>query len=278
MSEPVDPVAVTPAATPTDTVPSDAVPSDTVPSGDTAVPPAQVVLVSGGSRGLGLALVRMVLAAGARVATFARTITPELQALAAAFPERTYVASVDITDTAAVTAFVKEASARLGRIDGLVNNAAVGQDSMHLQTSPEDIARIVATNLTAPLVLTRAVLRTMIRRNGRGRIVMITSVGAQRGYAGLTTYAATKGGLDAAMRTLAREMHGRVLVNSIAPGFFASEMSSVLGADQLDAITRRTPSGRLVEPENIVPIARMLLFDDTNLNGQVITVDGGSSI
>ncbi|QGF23589.1 SDR family NAD(P)-dependent oxidoreductase [Raineyella fluvialis] len=242
------------------------------------VPPAAVVLVSGGSRGLGLALVRMVLDSGAKVAAFARTITPELQVLADAFPDRTYVAPVDITDVDAVTAFVKQATAKLGRIDGLVNNAAVGQDSMLMQTSPADIARIIGTDLTAPLVLTRAVLRGMIRRNGRGRIVMITSVGAQRGYAGLAAYAAAKGGLDAAMRTLAREMHGRVLVNSVAPGFFASEMSSVLGSEQLGAITRRTPSGRLVEPDNIVPITRMLLFDDTNLNGQVITVDGGSSI
>ncbi|WOQ16761.1 SDR family NAD(P)-dependent oxidoreductase [Raineyella sp. W15-4] len=271
-----DPVATPdPAAPRTGMIPTDSAPAT---AADTAVPPARVVLISGGSRGLGLALVRMVLASGARVATFARTITPELAALAEAFPEHAYVAPVDITDVAAVTGFVKEASARLGRIDGLINNAAVGQDSMHLQTSPADIARIVETNLTAPLILTRAVLRTMIRRNGRGRIIMITSVGAQRGYAGLTTYAATKGGLDAAVRTLARELHGRVLVNSIAPGFFASEMSSVLGSDQLAAITRRTPSGRLVEPENIVPIARMLLFEDTDLNGQVITVDGGSSI
>lgn len=273
-----DPVATPdPATSPADTIPTEAAPTK-APDAPAAVPPARVVLISGGSRGLGLALVRMVLASGARVATFARTITPELAALAEAFPEHAYVASVDITDVTAVTGFVKEASARLGRIDGLINNAAVGQDSMHLQTSPADIARIVETNLTAPLILTRAVLRTMIRRNGRGRIIMITSVGAQRGYAGLTTYAATKGGLDAAMRTLARELHGRVLVNSIAPGFFASEMSSVLGSDQLAAITRRTPSGRLVEPENIVPIARMLLFEDTDLNGQVITVDGGSSI
>ena len=261
-------------------VPEQAIPEQAAATNAAAapVPASQVVLVSGGSRGLGLALVQMVLDAGAKVAAFARTITPELAKLAEQFPDRTYVASVDITDVDAVNAFVKDAAARLGRIDGMINNAAVGQDSMHMQTSPANIARIIETNLTAPLVLTRAVLRNMIRRNGRGRIVMITTVGAQRGYAGLTTYAATKGGLDAAMRTLAREMHGRVLVNSIAPGFFASEMSSVLGSEQLGAITRRTPSGRLVEPDNIVPIARMLMFEDTNINGQVITVDGGSSI
>ena len=96
--------------------------------------------------------------------------------------------------------------------------------------------------------------------------------------ADIVAYSATKGGLDAATRSLAREMHGRFLVNSIAPGFFASEMSSVLGTEQLSTITRRTPTGQLVEPENITPTLRMLLFEDTNINGMVLTIDGGGSI
>jgi 3-oxoacyl-[acyl-carrier protein] reductase len=243
-----------------------------------AIPPASVVVVSGGSRGLGLSIVQDVLDRGAKVAAFARTVTPELEALAAEHPDRVLAASVDGTDAKAVNAFLKEAEAHLGPIDALVNNAAMGQDSLHIHTSPDQIARIIETNLTAPLVLARAVLRRIMAKGGRGRIVMITSVCAQRGYSGLVAYSATKGGLDAAMRTLAREMHGRALVNSVAPGFFASEMSSVLGQTQLDTITRRTPSGRLVEPDNITPVVSMLLFDDTNINGQVLTIDGGGSI
>lgn len=240
--------------------------------------PASVVVVSGGSRGLGLSIVEDILASGAKVAAFARTVTPELEALAAERPESVVAGSVDITDLKALGAFIKQAETTLGPIDALVNNAAMGQDSLHVHTSPDQIARIIETNLTAPLLLTRLVLRRILAKGGRGRIVMVTSVCAQRGYSGLVTYAATKGGLDSAMRTLAREMHGRALVNSVAPGFFASEMSSVLGQTELDTITRRTPSGRLVEPSNLVPIIHNLLFDDTNLNGQIITVDGGSSI
>ncbi|NNG40193.1 SDR family NAD(P)-dependent oxidoreductase [Flexivirga sp. ID2601S] len=242
------------------------------------IPAASCVLITGGSRGLGLELVRDALRRGAKVATFSRSITPELQALADEHPDTLFVGSVDITDDTAVKQFIKDASAKLGPIDSLVNNAAIGQDSMHVHTSPDRIAQIVTTNLTAPLVLTRQFIRHAMAKAGRGRIVMVTSVGAQRGYSGLVTYAATKGGLDSAMRTLAREMHGRFLVNSVAPGFFASEMSSVLGNEQLSAISRRTPSGRMVTPENIAPVVGSLLFDDTNLNGQVITVDGGSSI
>src|SRR6478735_3727231 len=135
--------------------------------------PATVVVVSGGSRGLGLAVV---------------------------------AASVDVTDVKAINAFLKDAESRLGPIDALVNNAAMGQDSLHVHTSPEQIAKIIETNLTAPLLLARAVLRRIMAKGNRGRIVMVTSVCAQRGYSGLVAYSATKGGLDSAMRTLAREM------------------------------------------------------------------------
>ncbi len=242
------------------------------------IPPASCVVVSGGSRGLGLAMVQDVLSQGAKVAAFARTVTPELEELARARPHDVHVGAVDATDPAAAAAFVREAERRLGPVDGLINNAAIGQDSLHVHTSPERIAAIIDTNVTAPLLLTRAVLRRMLAGGRRGRIVTITSVCASRGYSGLVGYAATKGALEAASRTLAREMHGRALVNCVAPGFFASEMSSVLGNEQLDTITRRTPSGRLVEPSDIVPVVRMLLFADTNVNGQVLTVDGGSSI
>ena len=242
------------------------------------VPKASTVLVSGGSRGLGLAIVTDLLASGVSVGTFSRSVTPELEELADRHGERLAVGPVDVTDEQQLRRFLGDAKEQLGPFDGLVNNAAVGQDSLLVQTSAERVAQIVETNLTAPLLLTRLFVRQMLARSARGRIVTISSVCAQRGYSGLTVYAATKGGLEAATRTLARELHGRALVNAIAPGFFASEMSSVLGTEQLDTITRRTPSGRLVEPGDILPILRALLFEDTNLNGQVVTVDGGSSI
>lgn len=242
------------------------------------IPAASCVVVSGGSRGLGLAIVQSILDHGAKVATFARTLTPELESLAAEHPDRVHVASVDATDAKAVTAFIKEAEKKLGPVDALVNNAAIGQDSLHVHTSPERIEQLIDTNLTAPLVLSRTVLRRIMAGRGTGRIVFVTSICAQRGYAGLVAYSATKGGLDSAMRAIAREMHGRVLANSVAPGFFASEMSSVLGQTQLDTITRRTPTGRLVEPENVIPVIDMLLFEDTNINGQTLVIDGGGSI
>lgn len=245
------------------------------------VPPASVVLVSGASRGLGLAMVTDLLAAGVKVAAFARTVTPELQELADRYNkdggDQAYVGSVDITDEAATQAFVREVEQRLGVVDGLVNNAAVGQDSLHVHTSADRIAEIIETNLTAPLVLTRFVVRRLLGKGRRGRIVNVTSICGQRGYPGLVAYSATKGGLDAATRSLARELGGRVLVNAVAPGFFASEMSAVLGSTQLDSILRRTPSGQMTTPEDVVPVVRMLLLEQTNINGQSIVIDGGGS-
>jgi 3-oxoacyl-[acyl-carrier protein] reductase len=247
-------------------------------SDPTAVPPSSVVLVSGGSRGLGLAIVTELLASGVKVAAFARTVTAELTALATKYPEELHVGSVDVNDAKATQAFVKEVEEKLGPIDGLVNNAAVGQDSLHVHTSAEQLAGIIQTNLTSPLVLTRFVLRRLLAKGLKGRIVNVTSICAQRGYPGLVAYSATKGGMDAATRSMARELGGRVLVNSVAPGFFASEMSAVLGQTQLDQIVRRTPTGHLTEPEEVVPVVRMLLLDQTNINGQVLVIDGAASI
>src|SRR5690348_14097119 len=114
---------------------------------DLRVPPATAVLVSGGSRGLGLAIVTDLLEHGLKVAAFARTLTPELEKLAAAAPDRLLAASVDITDAAAGQEFIRAAQQRLGPLDGIVNNAAIGQDSLHVHTPAEQIARIIETNL-----------------------------------------------------------------------------------------------------------------------------------
>jgi len=242
------------------------------------VPASTVVLISGASRGLGLAMVTGLLQEGVKVAAFARTVTPELDALAEKYPGTAHFGSVDITDPKACQSFVKEVEDRFGVIDGLVNNAAVGQDSLHVHTPADRIAQIIETNLTAPLVLTRFWLRRLLGKGQRGRLVNVTSICGQRGYPGLVAYSSTKGGLDAATRAIARELSGRVLANAVAPGFFASEMSEVLGQTQLDAILRRTPSGRLTTPEEVVPVVRMLLLEDTNINGQSIVIDGAGSI
>jgi 3-oxoacyl-[acyl-carrier protein] reductase len=238
----------------------------------------KVLLISGGSRGLGGAIVSRWLEAGARVATFARRGTKLVEDLAARWPDRLLFRPIDATHTAEVDAFVSEAHARFGRIDFLVNNAAMGQDHLLAHMSPELVRQVTETNVVAPILLTRLVVRIMLVQ-GAGRIVNISSICGSRGFPGLSVYSASKGAMDAFTRSLARELGARgILVNSIAPGFFASEMSSVLSSEQLESIRRRTPTGRLVEEEEILPLVDTLLLGPSSITGQTICVDGGATL
>jgi 3-oxoacyl-[acyl-carrier protein] reductase len=239
----------------------------------------QCILVSGGSRGLGLYLVEGFLKAGNKVATFARSQTEAMSRLSAEYGDAFYFDTVDAVDQPGVQAFVSTIRDRFGSIDALVNNAAVGQDELLMHTSPERIAEIVAINITAPILLTRLVVRRMLLQPNRGSVVNITSICGSRGYAGLSVYASSKGALDAFTRSMARELgEAGIAFNSVAPGFFASEMSSVLLPEQMDTIRRRTPSGDLTNEANVFAVVDLLLSRETNIDGQTITVDGGISI
>lgn len=236
------------------------------------------LFISGGSRGLGGAIVSHWLERGASVATFARRRTPQVGALVERFPERLLFAELDATSTGDVNRFVAEAVERFGRIDFLVNNAAMGQDHLLANMSPELIRAVTETNVVAPILLTRTVVRHMLLA-GAGRIVNISSICGTRGFPGLSVYSASKGAMDAFARSLARELGSRgILVNSIAPGFFASEMSSVLSSEQLETIRRRTPTGRLIDEEEILPLLDQLLLGPPSITGQTYCVDGGATL
>jgi 3-oxoacyl-[acyl-carrier protein] reductase len=228
-------------------------------------------LVTGGSRGLGLAFCRHYAEAGHRVLTCARSAPPEL-------PDGVDFVQLDIADADAPRELVAAAVERLGGIDVLVNNAAIGQDSLLAHTPDDEIERLVAINLTATIRLTRLVVRRM-SLDGGGIVLNVSSICGARGYAGLTVYSATKGALDAFTRSLAQELGGAgIRVNAVAPGFFDSEMSSVLAPAQVDTIRRRTPTGRLATPEDVVRAADVLIAAEGNVTGQVLAVDGGASI
>ncbi len=238
----------------------------------------KLILLSGGSRGLGAHLVSHLLAAGHAVGTFARKPTPLMQELAASYPERFEFLACDAADLKTLGGFVNRLADRFGGIHGLVNNAAIGQDHLLVHTAPEIVQNIIATNIAAPILLTRLVLKHMLLQEGGGRIVNISSICGLRGYTGLTAYSASKGAMDAFTRSLAHEVSARgILVNAIAPGFFESEMSSVLSPDQLATIRRRTPTQHLTSDHQLVPVLDLLLFADTNMTGQTIVVDGGTS-
>jgi len=235
------------------------------------------IFLSGGSRGLGGHLVEHFLAAGHTVTTFARSETGLTRRLTSEFSERFEFVQSDASDLAILSAALDRLEERAGSIDVLVNNAAIGQDHLLVHTDPAVVHRIIATNIEAPILLTRLVLKKMLLQEGGGRILNISSICGSKGYTGLTAYSASKGAMDAFTRSLAQEVSGRgIMVNSIAPGFFESEMSAVLSADQLATIKRRTPTGRLTTDANLLPVVDLLLFADTNITGQTIVVDGGA--
>jgi 3-oxoacyl-[acyl-carrier protein] reductase len=235
-------------------------------------------VVSGGSRGLGGALVSGLLERCYRVATFSRSKTSLVQQLAR---ERKgsgtfHWAAVDGRDPAALGEFVKEVAARFGRLDLLVNNAGIAVEGVLPMMRPEHMAEAVQVNLTASLVLTQAASRVMLRQ-GSGCIVNISSVNAIRGHAGVAVYSATKAALDGLTRSLARELGPRnIRVNSVAPGYFESDMVKDMPETDRQRIARRTPLGRLARVEEVANAVFFLASEQASfITGQILVVDGG---
>jgi 3-oxoacyl-[acyl-carrier protein] reductase len=242
-------------------------------------PDLKHILLSGGTRGLGLALVQALLEAGYAVSTFARRDSSELAELRGAYPLCLHFGIVDVTGSDSLRMFVGEAVSRFGEVYGVINNSAVVQDGV-LATLPEvEISRMLAVNLEGALRLSRLGIRSMLKRKRGGRILNVTSIIGLRGYTGLAVYSATKAGLDGVTRSLSRELGPRgITVNSIAPGYMQTDLSAGLAPEQLGQIERRTPLGRLATVAYVVPLAVFLLSSDAAMiTGQTVMVDGGIS-
>jgi 3-oxoacyl-[acyl-carrier protein] reductase len=238
----------------------------------------RVVIVTGGSRGLGAGLVQSYLDAGERVATCARSRTDEVDRWEKD-PElegRFLFAPVDMSDRDATAEFVKTVMDAWGQIDILVNNAGVARDGILAVAAPEDVDTVIDLNLKGTIHITHLVSRRMLSR-GSGHIINISSIVGLSGYRGLSVYSATKAALDGFTRSLSRELGSRgIMVNSVAPGYLRTEMSHGLDEDQLQQIVRRTPAGRLGEPSDIARVCLFLTAPENDyLTGQVIVADGG---
>jgi 3-oxoacyl-[acyl-carrier protein] reductase len=238
----------------------------------------RVVMITGGSRGLGLGIVRSFLSSGDRVATCARSITPEVKEYLAdeELADRYLFAEVDLSDRGETEDFVRQTFEKWGTVDVLVNNAGVARDGILAMADPADIDTVIDLNLKGTLNLTHFVMRKMLARRS-GHIVNISSIVGLSGYRGLSVYSATKAALDGMTRSLAREVGGHgIMVNSVAPGYLRTEMSHGLDAAQLDQIVRRTPAGRLGEPADVARAVQFLASPENDyLTGHVMVLDGG---
>jgi 3-oxoacyl-[acyl-carrier protein] reductase len=236
------------------------------------------VIVTGGSRGLGASLVQSFLDSGDRVATCSRTTTPQTDAWSAdvALADRFHHEVCDLADRAAAAAFVGSVVDRFGGVDVLVNNAGVARDGVLGLFSDEDTDAVIDLNLRGTIQVTKLVTRRMLPQ-GHGRVINISSIVGLSGYRGLAVYSATKAALDGFTRAMARELGARgITVNSVAPGYLRTEMSHGLDEEQLQQIARRTPAGRLGEPDDVAAAVHFLASDAAGfVSGHVLVVDGG---
>lgn len=240
------------------------------------------VIVTGGSRGLGLGIARKLSAAGYRVIAIARKPNDELNAAMQeaelANPGSFHFVPFDLANIEGISDLVRGLRKDFGAIYGLVNNAGISFDGVLAIMPTSQIEQLLRVNTLSPIVLTKYVVRTMMA-DGGGRIVNLASIIASTGYSGLSVYGATKASIIGFSRSLAREV-GRmgVNVNSVAPGFVATEMTHSLKDEQRQQIERRSALKHLADVDDIANAVEFLLSDKAkNITGTVITVDAGNT-
>jgi 3-oxoacyl-[acyl-carrier protein] reductase len=225
------------------------------------------VLVTGGNRGIGLAIARGFADAGDQVAITYRTGEP---------PAGLLGVKADVTDPAAVDAAFSEAEAAHGPVEVLVANAGITRDKLLLMMTDEDFGAVLDTNLAGSYRVAKRAAKTMIRAR-KGRMIFISSVVGLLGSAGQSNYAASKAGLVGLARSVARELGSRnITANVVAPGFVATDMTAALPEERQQAIIGQVPLGRYATTDEIAAVVRFLASDDAAyITGAVIPVDGG---
>ena len=240
------------------------------------------VLVTGGSRGLGLAICRKLAGSGYQVIAVARRKNKDLTAaLAQAERESSgalHFVPFDLSEIKEIPKLVRSLRKEFGPLFGLVNNAALGFEGALAMMHNAKIEEQVRVNTLSPIVLTKYVVRGMMSA-GAGRIVNVASIIGATGYSGLAAYAATKTSMLGFTRSLAREV-GRlgITVNAVSPGFLATDMTSIFSDEQRQQIVRRTALRRFPEVDDVADAVEFLLSDKArNITGTVLTVDAGTT-
>ena len=241
------------------------------------------IIVTGASRGIGLAIAKRLVHSGYKVLGVARKMSDEFQAAQAELASQgkadaMELLNFDLSDTGNIRAFVSDTRKAHGKVYGLVNNAALGTDGLLAMMDDGKIEELLRVNVQAPIMLTKYVARHMMA-DGEGRIVNVGSIIGFTGYSGLSVYGATKSAMLGFTRSFAREV-GRVgvTVNAIAPGFMTTEMTSALGDGDREQIARRAALKRLATPEDVAGAVDFLMGPTgKNITGTVLTVDAGAT-
>ena len=240
------------------------------------------VIVTGGSRGLGLGIARKLTTAGYLVIVVARTeserLTSTMRKIEHGQQGSLRFRPFDLGNISDIPDLVKDLRKEFGPIYGLVNNAALGTSGILATMQDAQIERLARLNMVSPFILTKYVVRSMMV-DGGGRIVNIASVVSFTGYSGLSIYGATKASIVGFTRSLAREIGPLgINVNAIAPGFVDTDMTQSLGGQHRDQIVRRSALRRLADVDDIANAVEFLLDEKSrNITGTVLTVDAGNT-
>jgi 3-oxoacyl-[acyl-carrier protein] reductase len=237
------------------------------------------VLISGGTRGVGLAIARKLAGDGYRVFALGRKESPDLTAaIAAASADALHFVPFDLANIDVIPDLIRKMKVAHGPLYGLVNNAALGTEGLLSNMHNSDIEKLVKLNTVSPIVLTKYAVRAMMTA-GTGRIVNISSIIGFTGYSGLSVYGATKASMLGFTRSLAREV-GRlgVTVNAVAPGFMDTEMTAGMNDEQRGKIAKRSALQRLVDVDDVAASVAFLMSEAAkNITGTVMTVDAGNT-
>jgi len=241
----------------------------------------KTIVVTGGTRGLGLSICRQLLANDYGVIACGRTLTDSLTELVEKYPHKCFFEHLDLSEVDTVRENTQAILKKHKGLDiyGLVNNAAIGSDGVLATMHDSEIANLLNINVTSAIIVTKYVLRRMLIR-GQGRIINISSIIASTGYSGLSVYAASKAALEGFTKSLAREV-GKVgiNVNAVAPGYMKTDMTSGIDEEKLATIVRRSPLNKLPAPEDVAKAVDFLLGDAGDMiTGITFTVDAGNTI
>jgi len=239
---------------------------------------SKMVIVSGATKGLGLAISKQLVENGYVVVGVSRTNSKEFSELMSNYSGSVFFYVFDFFDTDKISALVKDIVKMHGRPYALINNAALGHDGVLATMHEKDIHDLIKVNIEAPILLTKYSSRSMLL-NRIGRIVNVGSIIGSTGFNGLSVYGATKSALSGFTKSLARELgRANITVNTLAPGYMETNMTKDLKGDKLQSIIRRSPLGRLAGVDDAAQATVFLLSDSAgSITGSVITVDAGST-